>query len=255
MTSYSDAAFDAASAAYGFAAAFVPNEWARIATVAISFIVIAIADQVLKHLIKTRNGAPLRGRYEFLHSVSNTITVVLCFPGMIETLRDPINAAKGPTEINGFLVIIAIHCYHVVAFRPLPMIEWVHHILMVGCIAPIVWASARGSIVDYCSFFLSGLPGAVDYALLVLVKNKRMDRVLEKRINSAINTWLRTPFTLIGGFILFQLTLYDESITPRDRIACLAVASLVAWNALYFGRRVVQNYGSNMPQGSEPHVS
>ena len=239
----------------GAAAVIVPHEWSRIATVAFSFLIIALADRVLKRLCTRRDGAPLRGRYEFLHSVSNTITVVLCFPGMVETLRDPINAAKGPTEINGFLVIIAIHLYHVYAFRPLPMIEWVHHILMVACIAPIVWASARGSIVDYCSFFLSGLPGAVDYALLVLVTNGKMDRVFEKRVNSAINTWVRTPFTLVGGFILFQLTLYDDTITPRDRIACIAVAGLVAWNAMYFGRRVVQNYGTTQKPGSEPHVS
>ena len=41
--------------------------------------------------------------------------------------------------------------------------------------------------------FVCGVPGAIDYALLSLVKQGRLDRMLEKRWNTLINTWLRGP--------------------------------------------------------------
>ena len=198
----------------------------------------------------------LQGRYFILHAAGNTIAVVLTFEGMVRTLMDPVHAADGDTSIFGYCVVVGIHLYHILAFRPLPQIEWIHHILMIGVVGPVTFYYARGAIIDYCSFFLSGLPGGIDYCMLALVKNGVVEKQTEKRVNSAINTWMRTPFGVIGAYILFQVALYKhETLTTGEVVSMLTVAGLVLWNALYFGRRVVENYGGVRGPGAEPRVS
>jgi len=198
----------------------------------------------------------LQGRYFILHAAGNGIAVLLTFQGMARTLLDPVGAADGETSIFGYCVVCGIHLYHILAFRPLPQIEWVHHTLMIGVVGPVVFYYARGAIIDYCSFFLSGLPGGVDYCMLALVKNGVIAKETEKRVNSAINTWMRVPFGVIGVYILFQVALYrHQTLSFGEIVSILTVAGLVLWNALYFGRRVVENYGGVRGPGSEPRCS
>ena len=75
--------------------------------------------------------------------------------------------------------------------------------------------------------------------LQALTKNKLLEPTVEKRLNAAINTWIRTPFGTIGGYILFIQVMYNgHEFSYKENLACLTVGGLVAWNALFFGRRV-----------------
>jgi len=219
------------------------------ATIALLF----VADLALK-------AKALKGRYEILHAVGNGVATLLTFDGMLKTLLEPMQSTEGPLSIRGYCVAIGIHAYHVLAFQPLPAMEWMHHILMIGVVGPIVFHIGNGCILDYCCFFLSGLPGGISYVLLSLRKNGKLDRLIEKRINAAINTWIRTPFTVIGGYIVFA-TVYKKrnQLTIVEVLGALTISGLVAWNGLFYGRRVVENYGSSRIGGSkrlpEPHVS
>ena len=42
-------------------------------------------------------------------------------------------------------------------------------------------------------FFICGLPGGVDYAMLSAVRYGFMDELTEKYINTHLNTWIRIP--------------------------------------------------------------
>jgi hypothetical protein len=204
-------------------------------------------------LLKARG---LKGRYEILHAIGNGVATALTAGGMLETLFDPIHAFHCPTNMNGYCVCIGIHTYHVLAFRPLPLLEWIHHILMIGLVGPIVFYFPVGSILDYCVFFLSGFPGGMSYVLLALRKNHYVEAITEKRFNAAINTWIRTPFTVIGGYLIFQVVWVKRAnLTYVEILAGLFVAALSAWNGIFFGRRVVENYGNRRPSGSDPHTS
>ena len=41
--------------------------------------------------------------------------------------------------------------------------------------------------------FISGLPGGVDYFMLMLVKLRYIDVITQKRVCASLNTWLRAP--------------------------------------------------------------
>ena len=202
-------------------------------------------------IILARNG--LKGRYYILHTVTNAICVILTFEGMLKTILDPVNAGKGQAHLNGYLVVTGLHIYHVLAF-PLNFQDWLHHFLMIGIVGPITFSFARGPICDYCSFFISGLPGGIDYAMLSLVKNGKLSKMVEKRVNAAINTWIRVPFTVIGGFILFQFQLYYD-LNRGEQAMIITVALLVGWNAVFYGRRVIENYGNVRERGASIHAS
>jgi hypothetical protein len=195
----------------------------------------------------------LNGRYYILHTVTNGICVILTFEGMLKTIMDPMKAGQGVAHLNGYLVVTALHIYHVVAF-PLNFQDWLHHFLMIGIVGPITFKFARGPICDYCSFFISGLPGGIDYAMLSLVKNGRLSKMVEKRVNAAINTWIRVPFTVIGGFILFQFQIY-YNLNRGEQAMIITVALLVGWNAVFYGRRVIENYGNARERGASIHAS
>jgi hypothetical protein len=47
--------------------------------------------------------------------------------------------------------------------------------------------------VNSLLFFITGIPGAMDYAMLSMVKENLMDKLEEKRLNTHINVWLRMP--------------------------------------------------------------
>ena len=126
---------------------------ARGLTILVTTLCLWMADRMVLVPLK------LKGRYFILHAAGNAIAVVLTWNGMVRTLLDPVHAAEGDVQIFGYCVVVAIHLYHVLAFRPLPQVEWVHHVLMIGVVGPVVFYYARGAIIDYCSFFLSGLPG------------------------------------------------------------------------------------------------
>ena len=153
------------------------------------------------------------------------------FDGMLKTILDLIEAGKGIAHLNGYRRD-SLHIYHVLAF-PLNFQDWLHHFLMIGIVGPITFSFARGPICDYCSFFISGLPGGIDYAMLSLVKNGKLSKMVEKRVNAAINTWIRVPFTVIGGFILFQFQLYYD-LNRGEQAMIITVALLVGWNAVFY---------------------
>ena len=132
---------------------------------------------------------------------------------------------------------------------------------MIGVVGPMVFHSGSGCILDYCCFFLSGLPGGISYLLLALRKNGKLDRLIEKRVNAALNTWIRTPFTVVGGYIVFALVYKKRNaLSTPEVLGALIISGLTAWNGLFYGRRVVENYGSSRTAGKgtrlpDPHFS
>ena len=189
---------------------------------------------VLKKLNKDNNT-----RWYLLHGITNTIASLFSYNDMIFTLTNPLDISRQislfPTNI-----ILALHIYHILIFK-LTLIDWIHHILMIGIAVPMaIIYNNTGTIINYCCFFLSGFPGAIDYYMLFFVKKKIISRITEKKINSYINLWIRGPFLVIGSYITY-LNIYFNNFPMPILIVCV----LLFWNAQYFTKRIVGNYYVN----------
>ena len=163
-------------------------------------------------LFKNNSGA----RWFVVHSIGNIFTVLFCIMDFGHAFASPLHVLSEAhctalNEGNPFLapcsdwpqvIIVALHAYHMLAFQ-LSGEDLFHHIVFVPIIAGANFAMSWGLSSNVLAFFISGLPGAVDYLLLAAVKAGRIPPMTEKRLNCSINTWLRSPG--IAGFCVLAL--------------------------------------------------
>ena len=195
--------------------------------------------------------ARLRGRYQIIHCLGNIVVAALAWDDAVNAFMRPSNALHGDSNLSPYTVALAIHAYHVLAFRPLPAADWKHHLLMIGGTLPIVAWFPSGRLTGLSLFAACGAPGAITYGAIALRKNEYLSRLEEKRINAAVNTWFRGPLVTISGYVVFVAT-WDRP-APMSQWAPTAVGTcislLIFWNGQFYGRQVVENYGSCIMQG------
>jgi hypothetical protein len=81
-----------------------------------------------------------------------------------------------------------------------------HHAMFVSilCGLALPFKQEGGAMNNLGCFFLSGLPGGLDYVLLCLMYHGIITRKTEKRLNALINQWLRAPsmtiYAVVGWF-------------------------------------------------------
>jgi hypothetical protein len=65
--------------------------------------------------------------------------------------------------------------------------ELFHHLVFVPAIGFTGQYYEWGCSLGFMAFFISGLPGAVDYILLVFVKFHKIEPITQKRVCAALN--------------------------------------------------------------------
>eukprot|EP01062_Namystynia_karyoxenos_P021956 TRINITY_DN18397_c0_g1_i1.p1 TRINITY_DN18397_c0_g1~~TRINITY_DN18397_c0_g1_i1.p1 ORF type:complete len:324 (+),score=87.55 TRINITY_DN18397_c0_g1_i1:91-1062(+) len=186
----------------------------------------------------------LRSPYYAAHTVANALVCVMAAPDLAWVLSDPV-AALSTQEADTWPIELcaALHFYHVFAYTDLRFVDYLHHVLMVFICMPLFYAADYGPLQNYSMFFISGLPGGVDYALLALARSGRLRKLTEKKWNTSLNIWIRGPF-LIGSVVLshVQIGLLRHQLTAGQVWCRYACEGLVFWNAMYFTESVVGDY-------------
>eukprot|EP00039_Didymoeca_costata_P013490 m.205851 g.205851 ORF g.205851 m.205851 type:complete len:143 (+) comp15791_c0_seq13:556-984(+) len=94
---------------------------------------------------------------------------------------------------------------------------------------------------NFGCFFLSGLPGGLDYVLLVLVKEGYITKMDEKRWNSRINTWLRGPSMSVYAFIGWTAW-YNGKTQHMPSIIVFIVVFLHFFNGQHYAEEAIGGY-------------
>lgn len=194
-----------------------------------------------------------KSRWFSLHAIVNALVVALSAKDTWTTLADPIHSLAGPTSTLAISIVIALHVYHAVYFH-LTAVDVVHHVVSVGILGPLAVWYRPGVFINYVCFFVSGLPGGVDYAMLALVKEGYLDTMTEKYLNCKINVWCRGPFLVAGSFIAYQSGLRASLPAGADgrcaapSHAAFLTAAVLFWNGCFFAERVIVNYGEKSYQ-------
>ena len=136
------------------------------------FLIIFSFDKLLDYFTKNE-----LVKWYWLHSFSNFMVCYYTLTPMITLLSNPIDNIQNPIRFEESTILIAIiHLYHLVFFK-CSKEDWVHHLsfVLLGTITHYLvnW----GYITALYHFFICGLPGAIDYMLLGLVKHG----VIEKK--------------------------------------------------------------------------
>lgn len=185
--------------------------------------------------------------YYLVHAIHNGFIVYYTLPDVINTITDYKHLHTYPTNMTAILLCFALHVYHTaIYYKKFRKDDWLHHILMICVALPIPLFYESNTLIGYSLFFTTGLPGGIDYALLFAVRNNLLNKMTEKKINSWLNTWIRSP-GCISHAIVVAITLFSQynnsrSYLPLDFFLQLMPALLVFWNGQYFMRQVVEDY-------------
>jgi hypothetical protein len=204
--------------------------------IALATIIFTICDRV----------SPFNSPYYLIHSIHNIVIVWLTASDVITTITRFVDLDLLCEDINwnALELVFALHFYHILVywnkFRP---DDWLHHILMIGVALPISMIVKAGPLLGYSLFFTTGLPGAIDYALLFLVRNRLIVRETEKCINYYLNTWIRSPGTATHAVLTAVFILNHMETFTLAWYLGLLTALLNYWNGQYFMGQVVYDAG------------
>tara|TARA_B100000900_G_C20592698_1_gene722179 strand:- start:201 stop:899 length:699 start_codon:yes stop_codon:yes gene_type:complete len=174
-------------------------------------------------------------RWFFLHSYVNFIITITTFSDLVRCLIDPYNGILTFSETSqiGYRIATISHVYHMVFFyNKLTQDEWLHHVLMCLVCGPLTKFYNRNRICVSTLWFLSGLPGFIDYAMLYLVKIGRIPSITQKNLYIYLSCLVRSPGCIIMVYI--QLLTIHQVKHFDELLARLTLAALVLWNAQYF---------------------
>ena len=185
---------------------------------------------------------PREYSWYFMHLIVNFIAVLVVYEDIwtVFTIQDKIENIEpsgGLLKVENPIIfldclITSLHLFHMK--YALRKDDYVHHTFMTLALNLCV-LYFKPIFATCLIFFMNGLPGGIDYFLLILVKKGKIKSIEEKRINTYLNNYLRAPGILILiGFIIPVLDVNFAS-------AFCIFSSF--FNAVYYAREVGINYG------------
>lgn len=180
-----------------------------------------------------------------VHAIVNAFVVLFTFPDLVATLVDPGNCLITPESKVPVLIALSLHTFHIISCsRGLTLIDWIHHMISCGLVGVLQIYFLTGPIDNYTIFFICGLPGGIDYAMLALAKYGIIDRLTQKKICVKLNMYIRMPGALFGLGLMHAMVIGgDNDISMMKMAIWYITGMLTAVNTVFFAERVAVNYG------------
>lgn len=201
-------------------------------TLALSF----ISDRLFSYIIIP--GA----KYFVMHIILNGYITFITYSTTLNFLLNPIAEYNYHSYIgvSSCSTIIGFHLYHIITEK-LNLEDKMHHIVTVFITGGVGLLNKCGNILAAINFFMCGLPGGIDYILLVLIKYNLISKLTEKYINRWLNLLIRMP----GMMLCFWYTLlnihYKNLDIINDMVSIIAVVTMTI-NSIYYCNKTVGNY-------------
>ena len=183
-------------------------------------------------------------RWFLLHSIINFIVVYYSLNDVYTCLIYSSDCYRIPWNNNSIKVYnyaTLLHIYHCIFFK-LTKDDYLHHFLMVVICGTLCY-KLKSIISSFALFFLTGLPGAIDYMLLYLVKTNKINSIVEKRIYTFLSAYIRAPgctYTLaIGMNGIFN---YYNNQDYKNLLILSLTIFLIFWNGQYYFMKSHESY-------------
>ena len=180
--------------------------------------------------------------YFMMHVLLNTYIVSITYHNFITFILNPFSnlLIYDYYSVKSACVIIGFHIYHYLA-DDLDVETKIHHVVTVFLTGAASLMVPTGNSVAAINFIMCGLPGGIDYFLLVLCKYKLISKLTEKSINRWLNLLIRMPFMMLCDWYII-LNLYHGNITLRVYIWTIIGCKLMLINSIYYCNKTVGNY-------------
>jgi hypothetical protein len=185
-----------------------------------------------------------KARYFALHATANSLICFFALPDVIRALtEDPLTTLRGP--VNSILpnaIGCSIHIYHVIGGFKLSAEDIFHHVTFAAVLGVLgtMLKQIGGVLGCFGAFFLTGLPGGIDYVLLTLQYHDVVSRATEKRINANLNQWLRGPAMTVA-LTMGWFNLYNGT-NGAPVWTLILTCALYFYNGQYYARQAIESY-------------
>ena len=184
-------------------------------------------------------------RWFFIHCIINIYITIYGFPNIIFSLQN-LAECSITQWINGYEiygVVVALHFYHIFNFQ-LNKMDWLHHIMTAVITGPVVLLTNTTCVSAVGLWFVSGLPGAIDYFLLWLVKMGYCNKKIEKIAYVAISCWIRAPGCIYTATLQFGMIPRIQEYSYLQIIGKFWTTLIIYWNGIFFMYLTVRDYYS-----------
>ena len=212
------------------------------ALIGASLIACAVVDLMMRAIVVRS------ARYAALHVLANAAVCAFAAIDVVHVvLGDPAIVFWGSTSsMVPTSVAAALHLYHIAAFD-LTAAEVIEDLVfaLLPCIVAIPLKNIIGCATNFGTFFLTGLPGMINYLLQVLRAHDRVAAATEQKWIALINLSVRGP-----SQVLYLLVAYTSWFNPaaahRPRfplwfyVPTIGAAILHFVNGQYYARLAVE---------------
>lgn len=189
-----------------------------------------------------------KARWFQLHFFINMIISYYTIGDTLSIIQNPCHTQYSVTNYEGGALSLSLHVYHTLFFN-LSSTDIYHHITSVLFAIPInIIYDKRTNSMFY--FFLTGIPGGLDYLCLTLVKNNKMNYITQKNFSSKQNTFIRMP----GGIICCYLIFYSMRFLHgyAEHISAIMLLIIIFLNVTIFGKMSIENYAVRKYERDNP---
>lgn len=127
-------------------------------------------------------------------------------------------------------IAIALHIYHIFAFK-CNLEDYIHHIVSALGVGVIGCSQPWGHIINATNFFICGLPGGINYILLMLRKYELITSVMQKRLDSLLNLLLRWP----GIALVMYMAIVGKIHNPAVAVGWIPILAVAVFRCLFSG--------------------
>lgn len=201
---------------------------------------------IIDHLLSLINYLHIRQPYTIprtslqwfqLHCISNLLITIQCWREFTNILSNQDHILIETTNHEALYLAISLHIYHILFWR-ISEIDRIHHISSVFICGPLM-LYINTQLVSWLLIIATGIPGGIDYFLLVLVKLNKLTMKDEKNANALLNTYFRGPFGVLGSYFCYRYIVHTEYKSQQAAAAIIMITSY--WNANYFTKLAVEN--------------
>jgi hypothetical protein len=201
------------------------------------FIASAIAHKLLKKCL------PKSTLHFFtMHVFFNAWVTYMCVEEAVTLFWNPLDNLRTYVKDSSMATagIGAFHFYHMVGFSKLTTEDLIHHIVSCGLVVALGLSFPYGNVGGLCDIVMCGVPGGIDYIMLILVKLGWLHKTTEKYWNRWLNLLCRFPGMALAFYLI--LISLDWSNNFWHSLGNFAAPTLHVINAIYYCDKVVGNY-------------
>ena len=176
-----------------------------------------------------------------LHVYCNLVMIFLSIPLIIDFFQEPLKSLTNNREYDIHNYAIVPHIYHCIAFN-INNEDIFHHVSFVFFGMLMKKYMMVGNIIGLYLFFITGLPGAIDYFLLFLYRTNYITKKTRHKLAVYLNSWIRCPGLIFSNSIFICYILINYTDLYKKIISIICSLYLWSFNGLYYNYRVRDSY-------------